>query len=109
MRKIITGLFTIVIIAGMGAFAWKACAADDQTGKPEDQRRRGGCRRRRVLQGGRHTPPMDLVSTTPKGGLHNPYADKVTEPSPRRDIRPISRRAAMAAMAAAAVAACARR
>ena len=22
---------------------------------------------------------MDLVSTTPKGGLHNPYADKVTD------------------------------
>ncbi len=29
MHKITTGILTIVIVAGMGAFAWKACATDE--------------------------------------------------------------------------------
>ena len=56
MRKIIVGLFTVVIIAGMGAFAWKACAAEE----PMEQAEEGGAAAggeaaggRRLLQGGR--------------------------------------------------------
>ena len=80
MRKIITGVFTIAIIAGMGAFAWKACAADDQTEQaggaaPAGEAAAGG----ECCKAGDTTPPTDLVANTPKGGLHNPYADKVTD------------------------------
>jgi mono/diheme cytochrome c family protein len=77
VRKIIIALSSFVIIAGMGAFAWKACAADE----PMEQADEGGG----AAAGGDcckaddQTPPLDLVKNTPKGGLHNPYADKVTD------------------------------
>ena len=85
MRKIITGLFAIVIVAGMGAFAWKACAADEppkQTEeKPTGDAAAGGepAAGGDCCKAGDETPPLDLVKATPKGGLHNPYADKVTD------------------------------
>lgn len=66
MRKIITGLVTIVIIAGMGAFAWKACATDEPP-KPAEDAAPGGP----ML--GPATPPLELVESTPKGELKNPY------------------------------------
>ena len=53
------------------------------------------------------TPPLDLVKNTPKGGLHNPYNDKIAEmadPGHKKFMGP----AATAATAAAAAAACAR-
>jgi len=85
VRKIITGLFAIVIVAGMGAFAWKACATDEppkqteekptgDAGKTSEAAAGGDC-----CKAGDETPPLDLVKATPKGGLHNPYADKVTD------------------------------
>ena len=92
MRKIITGLLTVVFIAGMGAFAWKACATDEpptQTeAKPAGGDAAGGTGEAAggdAAGGGDcckaddTTPPLDLVKATPKGGLHNPYKDKVTD------------------------------
>jgi mono/diheme cytochrome c family protein len=80
VRKIITGLFTVVFIAGLGAFAWKACATDEPPAQTGEQPAGG-----EAAAGGDcckaddTTPPLDLVKATPKGGLHNPYADKVTD------------------------------
>ena len=92
MHKIITGLLTVVFIAGMGAFAWKACATDEpptQTeAKPAGGDAAGGTGEAAggdAAGGGDcckaddTTPPLDLVKATPKGGLHNPYKDKVTD------------------------------
>jgi mono/diheme cytochrome c family protein len=79
VRKIITGLLTIVIVAGLGAFAWKACAADDPAKQTDDKSSAGGA----PAAGGAAqpggpplgplTPPRDLVASTPKGELKNPY------------------------------------
>jgi Cytochrome C oxidase, cbb3-type, subunit III len=94
VRKIITGLLTVVVIAGFGAFAWKACAADQpapaQTepggGTPaaggEDKSAGGGSGEAvggACCKAGDTTPPLELVKATPKGGLHNPYNDKIAE------------------------------
>jgi len=104
VHKIITGLLTVVFIAGMGAFAWKACATDEpptQTeAKPAGGDAAGGTGEAAggdaaggtgeaaggdAAGGGEcckaddTTPPLDLVKATPKGGLHNPYKDKVTD------------------------------
>jgi hypothetical protein len=82
VRKITTGLLTIVLIAGLGAFAWKACAAED-AGQAEDKPAAGdaaaGGGDAAAAAGGEcckpgdTTPPLDLIKATPKGGLHNPY------------------------------------
>jgi len=78
VRKIITGLFTIVIIAGMGAFAWKACAAEDQTEQAGEAASGGeAAAGGDCCKAGDTTPPIDLVKATPKGGLHNPYNDQI--------------------------------
>ena len=37
MRKIITGLLAVALIAGMGAFAWKACATDEPATQTDDK------------------------------------------------------------------------
>ena len=92
VHKIITGLLTVAFIAGMGAFAWKACATDEpptQTeAKPAGGDAAGGTGEAAggdAAGGGDcckaddTTPPLDLVKATPKGGLHNPYKDKVTD------------------------------
>jgi mono/diheme cytochrome c family protein len=82
VRKITTGLLTIVLIAGLGAFAWKACAAED-AGQAEDQPAAGddaaaggdaaAAAGDECCKPGDTTPPLDLIKATPKGGLHNPY------------------------------------
>jgi mono/diheme cytochrome c family protein len=81
VRKIITGLFTLVFIAGVGAFAWKACATDEPP-KQTEEKPTGG----EAAAGGGDcckaddaTPLLDLIKATPKGGLHNPYKDKITD------------------------------
>jgi mono/diheme cytochrome c family protein len=80
VRKIIVGLFTVVIIAGMGALAWKACAAEEPMEQAEEKPTGG-----EAAAGGDcckaddQTPPLDLIKATPKGGLHNPYNDKIAE------------------------------
>jgi mono/diheme cytochrome c family protein len=81
VRKIITGLFAIVIVAGMGAFAWKACATDEPPKQTEEKPTGGDAAAvgGDCCKAGDTTPPLDLVKATPKGGLHNPYADKVTD------------------------------
>jgi mono/diheme cytochrome c family protein len=85
VRKIIIGLFAIVIVAGMGAFAWKASATDEP--KQTEEKPTGGGEAAGggaaaggdCCKAGDETPPLDLIKATPKGGLHNPYADKVTD------------------------------
>ncbi len=79
MRKITTGLLTIVLLAGLGAFAWKACAAEDAAKQTEEKAANGD-----VAAGGGDcckpgdtTPTLDLIAATPKGGLHNPYNDQI--------------------------------
>lgn len=99
MRKIITGLLTIVVVAGLGAFVWKACAADDPAKQTEDKGSgaaapaggtpaaeappaggtppAAGAAAGGAQPGGAPlgplTPPRDLVASTPKGELKNPY------------------------------------
>jgi mono/diheme cytochrome c family protein len=80
VRKIITGFFTVVIVAGMGAFAWKACAAEDQTEQAGGAASGGeGAAGGECCKAGDTTPPLDLIKATPKGGLHNPYSDKIAD------------------------------
>ncbi len=80
MRKIITGLLTLVIVAGMGAFAWKACATDESAQQAESAGSDGGAGAGgECCKPGDTTPPLDLIKATPKGGLHNPYSDKIAE------------------------------
>jgi Cytochrome C oxidase, cbb3-type, subunit III len=80
VRKIITGLFTVVIIAGMGAFAWKACAAEEPMEQAEDSAAGGeAAAGGDCCKAGDETPTLDLIKATPKGGLHNPYNDKIAE------------------------------
>jgi hypothetical protein len=115
VQKVITGLLTLVIMGGMGTFAWKAIAADEpaeqaapvqpaapaapapaapadqatpaQPAAPAEQAAPaqpaegaaasaggGEC-----CKAGDTTPPLDLIKATPKGGLHNPYNDKIAE------------------------------
>jgi mono/diheme cytochrome c family protein len=92
VRKIISGLLTIVVIAGLGAFAWKACAEDQPAPAPAgDQPAAGGAATGEAAPAGEAagaaaggacckagdtTPPADLVKNTPKGGLHDPYNGK---------------------------------
>ena len=68
MRKIIIGLFTVVIIAGMGAFAWQVRATDEPPGATENK---GG----ECCKAGDTTPPGELVKLVPPGQLHSPYQD----------------------------------
>ena len=87
MRKIITGLLTLVFIAGMGAFASKACATDEPPKQTEEKPAGGeAAGGGEAAAGGGDcckaddtTPTLDLIKATPKGGLHNPYKDKITD------------------------------
>jgi Cytochrome C oxidase, cbb3-type, subunit III len=99
VHKITTGILTLVVVAGMGAFAWKACATDEpaQQAAPaaEPAAPAGGAApadaaapaeaAAPAAAGGEcckpddTTPPLDLIKATPKGGLHNPYNDKIAE------------------------------
>jgi mono/diheme cytochrome c family protein len=87
VRKIITGLLTVMFIAGMGAFAWKACAAEDQPTQspappegapplgthPAPAADAAGGAQPGGPALGPTTPPLELVESTPKGELKNPY------------------------------------
>jgi mono/diheme cytochrome c family protein len=95
VRKIITGLLTLVFIAGMGAFAWKACATDEpptqsdnnvSPAPPEgapplgshpapaaDAAGAAGAAQPGGPMLGPVTPPLELVASTAKGELKNPY------------------------------------
>lgn len=78
MRKIITGLLTLVIVAGMGAFAWKACAAEEPAQQTEEKSSGGeAAAGGECCKPGDTTPTLDLIAATPKGGLHNPYNDQI--------------------------------
>jgi len=103
VRKIITGLLTVAIVAGMGAFAWKAHAAEEAAPQPAPAPQaapaqpaeaapaqpaapapaaEGGAAAGaggECCKPGDTTPTLDLIKATPKGGLHNPYNDKIAE------------------------------
>ena len=94
MHKITTGLLTLIIVAGMGAFAWKACATDEPAAeqaapakpadaaapaKPPDAAAPAAGGGGECCKPGDTTPPLDLIKATPKGGLHNPYNDTIAE------------------------------
>jgi mono/diheme cytochrome c family protein len=72
VRKIITGVLTLVFIAGMGAFAWKACATDEPPKQTEEKPAAGAAQPGGPMLGP-VTPPLELVASTPKGELKNPY------------------------------------
>jgi hypothetical protein len=80
VRKITTGLLSLALIAGLGAFSFTVDAAEDAVDKPEAEASNGA-----AAAGGEcckpddTTPPLDLIKATPKGGLHNPYNDKIAE------------------------------
>ena len=80
MRKITTGLLTAALVAGLGAFAWTACVAEEPAKQGEEaaaggEASAGGD----CCKAGDTTPPLDLIKATPKGGLHNPYNDQIAD------------------------------
>jgi mono/diheme cytochrome c family protein len=78
VRKITTGLLTFVLIAGLGAFAWTACGAEEPAQQTEAQPSGGeAAAGGECCKPGDTTPPLDLIKNTPKGGLHNPYNGQV--------------------------------
>jgi mono/diheme cytochrome c family protein len=91
VRKLIIGLFALAIVGGVGFGAWQASATDEAApatpaatpaapaagaaAPAADAAAAGGA----CCKAGDTTPPLDLIKATPKGGLKNPYADKVTD------------------------------
>jgi mono/diheme cytochrome c family protein len=91
VRKLIIGLFAVAVVGLVSLSAWKASAADEAApaaapaapaagdaapaAAPGDDAAAGGA----CCKAGDTTPPLDLLKATPKGGLKNPYADKVTD------------------------------
>jgi mono/diheme cytochrome c family protein len=81
VRKLIIGLFAVAIFGVVGLSAWKASAADEAApaaspaAAPSGDAAAGGA----CCKAGDTTPPLDLIKATPKGGLKNPYADKITD------------------------------
>jgi mono/diheme cytochrome c family protein len=84
--KIITGIFALVLVGGIGGFALNACAAEDAP-KQTDEKPAGDAGAAaggggaaaggECCKPGDTTPPLDLIKATPKGGLHNPYNDQI--------------------------------
>ena len=66
MRRILIGLLAVVVVGGVGV-AWKACATDEAPKQTEDKGSPGG------PPLGPLTPPLELIASTPKGELKNPY------------------------------------
>jgi mono/diheme cytochrome c family protein len=79
VRKIITGVLTVLLVGGVSVFAWQAYAGDEPEGSSEsaamagDAPAAGG----ECCKKGDTTPPLELVASVPKGGLHNPYNDEI--------------------------------
>jgi len=89
VRKLIIGLFAVAIVGVVGLSAWKVWAADEAApaatpaapaagdaapaAAPAGDATAGGA----CCKAGDTTPPLDLIKATPKGGLKNPYADKI--------------------------------
>ena len=89
MRKIIIGLTAAVLVS---AGAWVGCsqAADEAApaAAPAAPAAGDAAAPAAAPAGGDAgacckaddtTPPLDLIKATPKGGLHNPYKDKIAE------------------------------
>ncbi|MCJ7597633.1 MAG: c-type cytochrome [Methyloceanibacter sp.] len=78
MRNIITAIFAIVLVAGMGTVAWNASATEEPA-KTEEAApaAAAGAAGGECCKAGDTTPPLDLIKATPKGGLHNPYNDQI--------------------------------
>jgi mono/diheme cytochrome c family protein len=88
VRKIIIGLTAAVLVS---AGAWVGCsqAADEAAPAGAAPAAAGDAAAPAAAPAGGDagacckaddtTPPLDLIKATPKGGLHNPYKDKVAE------------------------------
>jgi len=77
VRKIITGVFAIVLVAGLGTFAWKASAADEPAAQADDK---GMAESAAPAEGAADgSDPLALALSTPVGQLHNPYNNKIAE------------------------------
>jgi mono/diheme cytochrome c family protein len=100
VRKLIIGLFAVAIVGGVGFSAWKASATDEAApaapaatpaapaagaaapapaagaAAPAGDAAAAG---RACCKPDDTTPPLDLIKATPKGGLKNPYADKIAD------------------------------
>jgi hypothetical protein len=93
VRKLTTGLLAVAFVAGMGAFAWKACATDEMappssstetpaagdTGAAPAGDTGAAPAGGECCKAGDTMPPLDLIKNTPKHGLHNPYNGKWDE------------------------------
>jgi mono/diheme cytochrome c family protein len=79
VRKITTGVLAVLLVGGMSVFAWHAHAGDEPEGSSEsaamagDAPAAGGD----CCKAGDTTPPLELLASVPKGGLHNPYNDEL--------------------------------
>jgi len=76
VRNIITAIFALVLVGGLGAVAWHANATDEPA-KTEEAAPGAGGAGGDCCKPGDATPPLDLIKATPKGGLHNPYNSDV--------------------------------
>ena len=70
MKRPNVGLSSLIVLSlvAIGGIVWVAQAADEA---PSD----GAYQRADLLQGGRPTPPDELVKRVPPGELHSPYQD----------------------------------
>ena len=85
MRKIIIGLTAAVLVS---AGAWVGCSQAADEAAPAaapaapaagDAAAPGGGDAGACCKADDQTPTLDLIKATPKGGLHNPYKDKIAE------------------------------
>lgn len=85
MRKIIIGLTAAVLVS---AGAWVGCSQAADEAAPAaapaapaagDAAAPAGGDAGACCKADDTTPPLDLIKATPKGGLHNPYKDKIAE------------------------------
>jgi mono/diheme cytochrome c family protein len=78
VRKIIIGLTAAVLVF---AGAWVGCsqAADEAAPAAAPAVAPAGGGAGACCKADDTTPTLDLIKATPKGGLHNPYKDKIAE------------------------------
>jgi mono/diheme cytochrome c family protein len=79
VRKIILGLLALGVI-GVGPGLSTCRAADEAApAAPAASAETPAGDAGACCKAGDTTPPLDLIKATPKGGLHNPYNDKIAD------------------------------
>ena len=79
MRKIIIGLFTHRDYRRHGCVRLEGLCGRRADGAGRSEARRRAAAGGDCCKAGDDTPPLDLIKATPKGGLHNPYNDKIAD------------------------------